>query len=564
MTFFSNRRELLRGSAFMAAALPSLPISAGQSTQDTRTIRSTPASLFNVKDYGASGVRAGDSGPAIQRAIEACSAAGGGIVYLPPGEYTSGTLYLRSHIRFHLEAGATLYASQNPEDFNGKPTPGKAALLFGQKLDNVTIEGRGTVNGQAEYEHRIDDIDDAFVRPAKERMKALGKSTIRSFPKGSKTRTVYPHLVWMGECTNVLVTGVSFLYSPSWSLTFHQCDRLNLDGIYVHTKLNEAVWADGIDLDGCKDVCVANSTIVSGDDCLAIFSGDFWGPARACEDITITNCRLSSSSWAVKFTEGNVKGVHRVTISNCVITDDSGGFTFLSSDGGDVSDVLISNVILNLRRFDWFWTQYGPMGFDLKRRSEWAGEPVKAGGPSPGSIRNVVIRDLIIHAAAPCRINGHPDSWIEGLTLENIKLFLRTDPDAAFDWTVHAMEFHYARGLKLRNVEIHWEEPALESWQSALYFENVERLKIEGFEGRQAWMGRDTAALVFKEVKNAMVRDSTPSEGTDVFLQVLGGTSEEICLVGNDFRRVPIPYRIGDGVKRDAVRTLNNVGPSEN
>lgn len=82
---------------------------------------------------------------------------GGGIVYLPPGEYTSGTLSLRSHVRFHIEGGATLYASQNPEDFNTKPRPDKAALFFGENLVNVSLEGRGIVNGQAEYEWRVDD-----------------------------------------------------------------------------------------------------------------------------------------------------------------------------------------------------------------------------------------------------------------------------------------------------------------------------------------------------------------------------------------------------------------------
>jgi hypothetical protein len=367
----------------------------------------------------------------------------------------------------------------------------------------------------------------------------------------------------MGGCTDIRITGLSFVYSPSWTMAFHQCERLTLDGIFVHTKLNEAVWADGIDLDGCKDVCVANSTIVSADDCFAIFSGDFWGPPRTCQDITITNCRLSSSSNAIKFTEGNVKGVRRVTISNCVITDASSGFSFLSADGGDVSDVLISNVVLNLRRFDWFWGQGGPMGFTLKRRSEWAGAPVKHGGPIPGSIQNVMIRDLIIHAKGRCHINGHPDSWIDGLTLENIKLFLATDPDAPFDWTVHAMEFHYARNLKLRNVEIHWDSPELDTWQSALYFENVEQLEIDGFKGRQAWVGRDIPAVVLKDVKDAMVRDSTPAEGTGTFIKVLGDTSGEICLFGNDLRKAKIPYQLGEGVKKDAVMAANNLGPSK-
>src|SRR5947209_19071644 len=74
-------------------------------------------SVFNVKDYGATGRKADNSQAAIQKALDACAHAGGGTVYLPPGEYTSGTLRLRSHVRLYLEAGATLFASQDAAAF---------------------------------------------------------------------------------------------------------------------------------------------------------------------------------------------------------------------------------------------------------------------------------------------------------------------------------------------------------------------------------------------------------------------------------------------------------------
>jgi hypothetical protein len=559
MTWISDRRTLLRNSAMWAAAIPAFP--AASASAQTAAAGQNTIALFNVKAFAASGIKSDDARPAIQAAIDACAAAGGGIVYLPPGEYTSGTLTLRSHIRFHLESGATLYASTNPADFNAKPVESKASLFFAENIENVTIEGRGTVNGQSAYDWRDDDINDPFVKPAKDRMKAAGKSIRRSFPRGYPSRTVFPHLVWIGGSTDVRITGVSFIYSPSWTMAFHQCDRLTLDGIYVHTNLNEAVWADGIDFDGCKDVCVANSTIISADDCFAIFSGDFWGPPRACEDITITNCRLSSSSSAVKFTEGDVKGVHRVTISNCVVTEDSGGFSFMSADGGIVSDILISNVVLNLRRFDWFWGQGGPMGMVLKDRDEWSGKPVAHGNKFPGAIRNVVIRGLVIHAVGPGRLTGHPDSYIDGLTLEDVKIFVSTDSSAPFDDTVDAMRFRYAKNLKIRNFEVFWETPELEAWRSALSFEDVENLKIEGFEGRQAWAGRDTPAIVFKSVKDAVIRDSTPAEGAGTFLEV-SGDSTEIVLFGNDFRKAKTPYRLADDAKKDSVRSMNNIEPS--
>ena len=101
----------------------------------------------------------------------------------------------------------------------------------------------------------------------------------------------------------------------------------------------------------------------------------------------------------------------------------------------------------------------------------------------------------------------------------------------------------------------------MQSWRSALSFENVEDLKIEGFEGRQAPANRVTPAVVFKDVKDAVVRDSTPAEGTGTFLEV-GGDSGEIVLFGNDFRKATTSFRLANGVKKEAVRAMNNIEPS--
>ena len=74
--------------------------------------------VFNVKDFGATGRKTDDAHAAIQKAVDACAEAGGGMVYLPPGEYSSGTIKLKSHVRFHIEAGATLFASLNRKSFD--------------------------------------------------------------------------------------------------------------------------------------------------------------------------------------------------------------------------------------------------------------------------------------------------------------------------------------------------------------------------------------------------------------------------------------------------------------
>ena len=118
--------------------------------------------VFNVKEYGATGTKPEDARPALQRAIDACAAAGGGTVLIPAGQYTSGTLRLRSHVRVRLETGATVFASPEPKDYAFGSIPSKAALFYGEDLEDVALEGPGTMDGQAEYEWRSDDFERTF------------------------------------------------------------------------------------------------------------------------------------------------------------------------------------------------------------------------------------------------------------------------------------------------------------------------------------------------------------------------------------------------------------------
>src|SRR5271168_2051925 len=101
--------------------------------------------VFNVKAYGATGRKPDNARLALQQAIDACGKAGGGTVYVPPGEYTSGQLHLRSGVRLYVEAGATIFATLDGREFDSEKT---AALIYGEDLHNIALEGRGTLDGQ--------------------------------------------------------------------------------------------------------------------------------------------------------------------------------------------------------------------------------------------------------------------------------------------------------------------------------------------------------------------------------------------------------------------------------
>jgi polygalacturonase len=438
-------------------------------------VRAQP--VFNVKDYGASGHKTDDARPAIQRAIDECGKAHGGTVYLPPGEYTSGQLHLRSGVRVYIEAGATLFASLDGSQFDPNPKP---ALFYGEDLHDIAIEGRGTVDGQASYFRKANDFTDYYILSNQRLMEATGKPLMRSFPTGFGKETIYPRLVLLLRCTDVRITGLKFMRSRSWTINPYACKRLVIDGVYVTSSQRDGVWADGIDPDGCQDVRISNSTIETGDDGIVFYSADIWGPPVATENVTISNCRISSSSSAIKFCDGNAKAVRRVAIDNVVITNSNRGLAFMVFDGGIVEDVVISNVTIETPRFEWFWWGDGdPIHFNIKRRSEVDGTK-KPNEPPAGIIRNVTIQNVIAHGTGASEINGHPDSWLENITLDNVKLFLSEDPQGAYKHTSSALILHHARNFTMRNVEVHWEKPYSLKWQNGLTVEDVSGLTLAG------------------------------------------------------------------------------------
>jgi hypothetical protein len=517
------------------------------------------AALFNVRDYGATGKKADDAGPAIQKALDACAAAGGGTVYLPPGEYTSGTLHLRSHARIHVEGGATLFAAKDPKAYDVAQSNDSAALFYGIDLENISIEGRGTIDGQHEFiwMPQPEGFERAYDHLIM--MKKLGKSLMRSFPVGFPDRQVYPHLVWLYHCKDVRISGLSFLRSPSWTYYLKECDRVVVEGVYLYTSLKDAVWCDGIDIDGCNDVHISNSRIETGDDCIAIFAAK-----RAAENITIVNCHFSSASAAIKFTEGVAVAARHVVIDNCVITDTNRGITLQIESGGTVEDVIISNITMRLHRFDWFWDGYAnPFNFFIGTPSEWNQEPPKPTDPGPGLIRNVMIKNIIAHVQGSSLISGHRTRPLEGVTFEGIRLFLSTDPNSPYDTAVHALKFQHARNLKVKDVEVVWETPELNDWQSAIYFEDIEGLELADFKGRQAWPGRDVPAVVLDKVTGARIVNCQAAEGTTTFLQVRGPESRGIALLGNDLRNAKVAHRFEKGAESKELKALGNLLPAE-
>jgi hypothetical protein len=495
----------------------------------------------NVKDYGATGIKSDDARPALQRAIDFCAKSGGGRVYVPPGDYTSGQLHLRSGVRLYLEAGATVFATLDPHQYDDSR---RAALLYGEDLHDIALEGAGTLDGQSSYEWRPNDFTDYYILPNQRLMEATGKPLLRPFPVGMNSGAVYPRMMLLLRCTDVRIAGVKLLHSRSWNINPYACKRVVIDGVYINSSQKEGVWADGIDPDGCQDLHISNCTIETGDDAIVFYSTDGWGPALPTENVTVTNCRLSSSSSAIKFCDGNQIAVRHVVISNVNITNSNRGLAFMVFQGGIVEDVVISGLTINTRRFDWFWWGDGdPIYFSIRRPSDLDGKP-HPNEPKAGIIRNVTISNLIAHGEGTSVIQGRSDSWLEGIRFNNVRLFVSHGADAPYENTSAAMTMKYARDVEMKGFEIHWEQPHASTWQTAFAADQVSDLRL-GDVAFDPAPGSSKPVLNLNDTDGVTIRDSQIAS-----IHVAGSKSREVKLIGTDTK-----LTTGEDVPRNTVQT---------
>ncbi len=503
-----------------------------------------PAS-YNVRDYGASGQKAGSAQAAIQQAIDACAAAGGGVVYFPPGDYTTGTLHLRSNLRLYLEAGATVYASKEPAAFD------KRALFYGEDLQHITLEGHGVVEGQAEYVWSLMAHRDMYILSNQVLAEQNGVSLMRPFP----TENSIGNLVLLIRCQDVQILNLTFLHSPSWTMHLWGCERLVLDGLYIHNDMQDSVWGDGVDPDGCRDLRISNCTIETGDDALVFYSGNSFGPARPCENITVSNCRLSSSSSALKFCDGNQNAIRNVTIDNCVISGANRGLAFMLFAGGILENVVVSNCTIECQRFDWFWWGDGdPIHFNLIQHSDLDPSMDMSQNRPPGIMRNIILSNIIARGPGPNKIHGHKDSPLENVTFDNVRLTISADPHSPWKKGQHALAIDNVRNFSLKDVQITWEAPALDHWQSALTVENAHDLTLEGVSARQGLDAPEAPAVVFKNVHGAVVRDCQAQPGTGAFLHIADAATEDVVLWGNDLRQAKVAVTTAPEANPSAVQ----------
>lgn len=474
---------------------------------------------FDVRNFGATGIRHDNATKPFRYAIEACAKSGGGTVQVPAGEYTVGTVQLRDHVTLHLEAGATLFASQQQADY----LPDARALIFAANATNIGVTGRGTIDGLARYDY--DNVRGADPEIAKEQETARQAGIeMERYYRSREAMNIF--LFVLNDCTNVQLHDVSIINAPLWTVRLNDCDRVTVRGVYIYSDLEKGVNADGIDICSSKNVVISDCIITTADDAIVLKAIARNGnKANVVENITVTNCVLTSSSTPLMIGTETEANIRHIIFSNCVIRNSNKGFGINVQDGAIVSDVIFSNLTIETNRRHWNWWGSAEMcKFVLKKRTD----------SSPlGQIRDIFISNISVKARGTSTITGHVDQPLENIHVSNVRLFIEVE-DSKDKRATDAIRVENVKGLQLRDVSVAWNEKETEpAWQSALVLKKVHNFTMDTFSGRQGLPDKEVPAIVLDNCTDGIVKNSSGSEKTATFIHIQGAGTKDIALQSN-------------------------------
>ena len=431
-SFNSPRRDFLRtgGIGMAAAAIPavSFAAAAGDSNPDVHHV----THLFDVRTYGATGDGKTLDTPAVNKAIEAAAAAGGGVVLFPPGSYLCFSIRLKSHIHLHLEEGSAIIAADSPKPgemtgYNGgaydaaePKTEWDAyqdyghnhwhnSLIWGEEIHDISITGTGLIWGRG-----------------------------LSFGADRAARGDYPiyvaeqpgvgnKAIALKNCHNVLLRDFAMLKCGHFALLLTGVDNLTIDNLKIDTD------RDGMDIDCCQNVRVSNCTVNSPwDDGICPKSSYALGYARPTRNLTITNCLVTGTYELGTVLDGTFKkfapdfhvprtgrikcgtesngGFINITISNCVF-EGCQGYALETVDGAQMEDITITNTTMRD-------LVSGPLFMRLGARLRGPRETTKV-----GTLKRILISNLDCYNAPQrisCVLSGIPGYPIEDVKLSNV------------------------------------------------------------------------------------------------------------------------------------------------
>lgn len=317
------------------------------------TVPEHPARDFLISDFGArSGVK---STSAIAAAMAACAEAGGGRVVVPAGTWLTGKVHFRSNCELHLDEGAVLEFSDDPDDYlpvvptswEGVECLNYSPLVYAYGVENVAITGPGELRARMENWRKWFDRPPAHM----EATEALYHWCSTNAPMAARDLTaikgsnVRPHFVQMNRVKNVRLEGFSVKESPFWMVHLYHSENCLVRGVRssCHGHNN-----DGVDVEMSRNVLIEDCDFDQGDDGIVLKAGrnqDAWRLARPTENVVVRNCNLHMSHSLLGIGSELSGGVRNVWMTNCRVESTGSMFKIKTNRrrGGFVENVWLED-----------------------------------------------------------------------------------------------------------------------------------------------------------------------------------------------------------------------------
>jgi polygalacturonase len=337
-----NRRTMLRlgalGGALAVPALAAGSAAARTTTSASRTsgpltsadaaadrivasvrVPQFPRRYLRVTDFGAVGDGTTKNTTAFAAAIAACSSSGGGHVIVPAGTFLTGAIHLLSGVDLHVEGGATILFSQDPNDYlpvvftrwQGIELMNYSPFIYCYGQRDVAVTGHGTLNGQADANHWWNWKN--LETPDFNALETMADDNVpvsqRVFGSG---HFLPPQMIQPFLTDGVLLEGVTVINSPFWHLNPNLCQNVTVDGLTISST---GPNTDGCDPESCDGVVVRNVTYDTGDDCMAIKAGRDADGRRVnvpCQNVVVESCNFANGHGGITIGSEMTGGVQNV------------------------------------------------------------------------------------------------------------------------------------------------------------------------------------------------------------------------------------------------------------
>lgn len=448
--------------------------------------------IFSVKDFGAVGDGITDDAVAIQKAMDACTAAGGGtVLFTAPFVYMSGPLQLRSNVELHLQGGAKLLANPDEKVYTKsafRENPGEGTMwLSGENISNFSITGTGEINGNG-ISFMGAELEDSYE------LKPFNMLDPR------------PHVLTIINGKNIRIHDAKIGNSAYWTIHLVGCNDVVISGITLLNSL-KVRNSDGIDVDHSKNVRISDCYIESGDDCICLKNRREYEEFGRCENITVTNCTMTSRSCAIKIGSENMDTIRQVLFNNCIIKKSNRGVGIQNRDEGVVMDVVFSNMIIEGHLFsDVWWGKAEPIYITAYRRAKinhkdanWR-FPKGAIEGKVGMVKNIYFSNIKCYSENGVYVSAESKDKIQGIVFDQVDVLIdktTTIPGGVYDRRPCAVEgfvkgstsgfyFDAATNIILRNCSVQWGENKQSYFAEAIEQYNTEGVKLISFTGKAA------------------------------------------------------------------------------